>query len=276
MFLLLLLLIGAAWASPFPVLLSTVPSLVFTNGLYTVPLRGVKPLPQLVCVGGNACHRVPSQIRCQNLGLGAAAAPSWLCTANLDNGVTLSNTDVVCQGYESKHDPFVYLPSCNLEYTLIHTPIVVIQHTPHGGVVVQSHSGAFDALLLVLFIVLILFCICYCTQPSYYHIPSPPRRRRPPYVPYANEYPTATYTVPPVVTSAAVGRTSRREEPTPLYTAPMPTVTVPTVVPSAAVGGSKRRDEPESTTSTAFGVTKRREPATVLSTTVGGSKRRDE
>jgi len=105
--------------------LSTVKSLIFRKDSMTTGRR-TAPVPQLSCVGGGACggYYEPTVVHCTNIGVDYASGdPTWKCTAELENGLRLGTTDVVCEGYRDRDDPYILRGSCGLEYTLLGSPV---------------------------------------------------------------------------------------------------------------------------------------------------------
>jgi hypothetical protein len=66
--------------------------------------------------------------------------PIWQCTAELENGVRLGTTDVVCEGYRDRDDPYVLRGSCGLEYTLVGSPVNKGTSDQNN----QHHNTVFD------------------------------------------------------------------------------------------------------------------------------------
>ena len=109
--------------------LATVQSLIFRSDSKTTGRR-TSPVPQLTCVGGGACGSgaEPQVVHCTNIGVDYANGdPTWKCTAELENGVRLGTTDVICEGFRDRDDPYILRGSCGLEYTLTGTPVRVQQ-----------------------------------------------------------------------------------------------------------------------------------------------------
>ncbi|GBG26182.1 Store-operated calcium entry-associated regulatory factor [Hondaea fermentalgiana] len=79
--------------------------------------RRSAPVPQLTCVGGD-CSFEPDVVQCRNVGTDSYGEVQWACTAQLPNEFDLGTTDVVCEGFNSRDDPFILAGSCGLEYTM--------------------------------------------------------------------------------------------------------------------------------------------------------------
>jgi len=105
--------------------LSTIQSLIFRKDSMSTGRRA-SPVPQLTCVGGGACggYGEPTVVHCTNIGTDYANGdPTWKCTAELENGLRLGTTDVVCEGFRDREDPYILRGSCGLEYTLLGSPV---------------------------------------------------------------------------------------------------------------------------------------------------------
>jgi hypothetical protein len=105
--------------------LANVQSLIFKQNAMTTGKR-TSPVSQLTCVGGGACGTdgEPQVVHCSNIGIDYANGdPTWKCTAELENGLRLGTTDVVCEGFRDRDDPWILRGSCGLEYTLVGSPV---------------------------------------------------------------------------------------------------------------------------------------------------------
>ena len=105
------------------VLLSQVDSLTVRAGKQTKGRRS-SPVPQLQCVGpAEVCKLYSVDVmRCKNEGGDYDAENiQWSCTASLPEEFKLGSTDVGCEGYASRDDPFVLKGSCGVEYRLLLT-----------------------------------------------------------------------------------------------------------------------------------------------------------
>ncbi|KAI0480295.1 hypothetical protein GGR56DRAFT_264440 [Xylariaceae sp. FL0804] len=130
------------------ILLSDVQSLTLRAGKQTTNRR-VPAVPQLKCVSSPAVcalHAVDT-MRCTNQGAGYDAEDvQWSCAANLPPELKLGSTDVACEGYASRDDPYVLRGSCAVEYRLVLTEagerrFPDIAHN-HGGGGSGSGSGS--------------------------------------------------------------------------------------------------------------------------------------
>lgn len=105
------------------VLLSDVKTLTLHQNKMTTGRRG-SPLPQLVCIGGNAQREAQKEvdtIQCYNQGSDGRSI-QWKCETSFKSpGLRLGRVEVGCEGYESSDDEFILVGSCNLEYELVRT-----------------------------------------------------------------------------------------------------------------------------------------------------------
>lgn len=98
------------------ILLSDVDSLSFHAGKYTTGFRGPS-IPQLKCESGY-CSKGPNNVLCKNQGFGDKGIV-WKCEGfGMTPGYKLRYSDVSCEGYESKNDPFVLAGSCAVLYAV--------------------------------------------------------------------------------------------------------------------------------------------------------------
>lgn len=105
------------------ILLSNVESLTFRAGKMTASRR-VSPVPQLNCVGpSHVCKLYHVDVmRCTNEGAEYDAETiQWACRAALPEYFKLGSTDVSCEGYASRDDPYVLKGSCGVDYRLLLT-----------------------------------------------------------------------------------------------------------------------------------------------------------
>ncbi|KAI9014722.1 hypothetical protein BC832DRAFT_546241 [Gaertneriomyces semiglobifer] len=102
------------------VLLRDVQTLTLYRGELTTGRR-LKPIPQIKCVGGDACKDVvPEVIQCRQVGWNGVD-PQWECKTDLEEAWRLGKTDVACEGYSSPDDPYILAGSCGVEYSLYRT-----------------------------------------------------------------------------------------------------------------------------------------------------------
>lgn len=105
------------------VLLSKVSALTVRAGQKTTARRA-SAVPQLKCIGpSHICKLYQVDVmRCKNEGADYDQNNiQWSCKASLPEEFKLGTTDVSCEGYESKDDPYVLSGSCGVEYRLLLT-----------------------------------------------------------------------------------------------------------------------------------------------------------
>ncbi|KAG0374644.1 hypothetical protein BGX24_010150, partial [Mortierella sp. AD032] len=104
------------------VLLRDVQTLTLHQGRMTTGRRE-SPVPQVKCVGGNACGDFePEVVQCTNAGFDGEDV-QWKCQADLPDNMRFGQLDVFCEGFAHRDDPFVLKGSCGLEYKLQYTNI---------------------------------------------------------------------------------------------------------------------------------------------------------
>ncbi|KAG0054608.1 Store-operated calcium entry-associated regulatory factor [Gryganskiella cystojenkinii] len=119
------------------VLLRDVQTLTLHRGRMTTGRRS-SPVPQLSCVGGNACGDYePDVVQCTNAGFDGSDV-QWKCQADLPETIRFGELDVYCEGYSHPDDPYVLKGSCGLEYNLVYTNI---HHLSGKGDFVSSFHG---------------------------------------------------------------------------------------------------------------------------------------
>lgn len=98
---------------------NNVQTITFLKDSYTTGRRS-NPIPQLNCVGGNACNysSVVQSVQCQNVGMNESNNPQWKCSTSLPNTLSLGSTNVSCEGLRNSNDKLKLKGSCGLEYTL--------------------------------------------------------------------------------------------------------------------------------------------------------------
>ncbi|KAI7815914.1 hypothetical protein BC939DRAFT_74593 [Gamsiella multidivaricata] len=85
--------------------------------------RRASPVPQLTCVGGNACGDYePDIVQCTNAGFDGSDV-QWKCQADLPDNLRFGELSVYCEGFGYPDDPYVLKGSCGLEYKLYYTNI---------------------------------------------------------------------------------------------------------------------------------------------------------
>jgi len=140
----MIFILPACYASYYQsVSLSNVGSLTFYKNAYTTGNR-LEPIPQLQCVGGDACnyaHLIQS-IQCVNRGNNEFDNPQWSCSTDISNKFRLGKTVVSCEGFMNSEDKFKLAGSCGLKYELFLT-----QHS--------SSFGNFVITFLILFVLIV-------------------------------------------------------------------------------------------------------------------------
>ncbi|KAF9924405.1 hypothetical protein FBU30_005630 [Linnemannia zychae] len=114
------------------VLLKDIQTLTLHQGRMTTGRR-TSPVPQLKCVGGNACGDFePEVVQCTNSGFDGHDV-QWRCQADLPDNLRFGEIEVYCEGYAYPDDPFVLKGSCGLEYKLQYTNIRHNDYTNYRG-----------------------------------------------------------------------------------------------------------------------------------------------
>jgi len=157
------------------VLLSDVKALTFSRGQYTTGRRS-SPIPQLQCVGGDACSSSlqPTTVQCLNRGEDYTGNIQWKCDAELDTSVRFGRTDVSCEGYNNPNDPYILRGSCGVEYTLEFTDQGrrAYSHSQHNHYASYDHnyygdsnSSNFGKFVLWGILIIVIFGLLYqCSQ----------------------------------------------------------------------------------------------------------------
>jgi hypothetical protein len=94
-------------------------SLTFHKNRLTTARR-TSAIPQLNCVGGDACdysHSNIDVVSCQNVGFDGRSV-QWRCSGSMSDYVRLGTTTVSCEGFSKAGDINVLVGSCGLKYTL--------------------------------------------------------------------------------------------------------------------------------------------------------------
>lgn len=128
--------------------------------------RRNSPIPQLICVGGDAINesnRVTS-ILCKNIGFDGIDV-TWECNSVLDNDIKLGTVDVFCEGYDYPDDPFILKGSCAVEYTLkysnIYTNTIIKEttETKHYDTTKNTKDDTIFLFFLLILIILVFIVI---------------------------------------------------------------------------------------------------------------------
>ncbi|KAH9216486.1 hypothetical protein DL95DRAFT_445265 [Leptodontidium sp. 2 PMI_412] len=103
------------------ILLSSVKTLTLRSNALTSHRR-VSAIPQLKCVGPACKHHAVERMRCTNQGSSYNEEDiEWSCTADMPEDFKLGSTEVTCEGYASRDDPYILKGSCGVEYRLLLT-----------------------------------------------------------------------------------------------------------------------------------------------------------
>lgn len=99
------------------VLLESITTLTLHDHKYTTGRRSAG-VPQLKCVGGNACREyTPDVVQCTNTGFDGRDV-QWRCDAELPSDLRFGPVEVSCEGFDNPDDSYILVGSCGLEYTL--------------------------------------------------------------------------------------------------------------------------------------------------------------
>ncbi|KAG5463146.1 MAG: hypothetical protein BJ554DRAFT_1490 [Olpidium bornovanus] len=101
-------------------LLADVKKPTFRRGRMTEGRRSGR-VPQMRCVGGDACKHELEFVQCFNQGFDGRDF-QWRCVADTGDAVRLGETTVTCEGYDFPNDDYVLVGSCGVEYQLFYTP----------------------------------------------------------------------------------------------------------------------------------------------------------
>ncbi|KAJ3399117.1 Store-operated calcium entry-associated regulatory factor [Chytriomyces hyalinus] len=103
------------------VLLQDIQALTLSRNKMTTGRRS-SPVKQMKCVSGDACAASADiqNMQCYNRGFDGRDV-QWECKAELEDLYRFGSTDVSCEGYAHKNDPYVLVGSCGVEYTLHYT-----------------------------------------------------------------------------------------------------------------------------------------------------------
>jgi hypothetical protein len=147
--LLLLLLVAYVVATPLDSIhMSQISSLTFYKNMLTTARR-TQPVPQLVCIGGNAQSTgyIPYSVTCINKGYNGLIY-EWHCTSMMDEFYSLGGVHVSCEGYNAAGDLNVLVGSCSLNYEL-----------NYNGTSVEGNSTAIILVLVIVGIGIVGLCV---------------------------------------------------------------------------------------------------------------------
>ncbi|KAI8902012.1 hypothetical protein BC833DRAFT_512961, partial [Globomyces pollinis-pini] len=85
-------------------------ALTFYSNRFTTGRR-LSPIPQLSCIGSNCNPETfPTVVQCRNVGWDGQSV-QWKCEGQLDDSVRFGETNVICEGYYNRDDPYVLVGS---------------------------------------------------------------------------------------------------------------------------------------------------------------------
>ena len=115
------------------ILLSSVKTLTLRSNALTSHRR-VSAVPQLKCVGPACKHHNVERMRCTNQGSSYNEEDiEWSCVADMPSDFKLGSTEVICEGYANRDDPYVLKGSCGVEYRLLLTEQGEERFSPRGA-----------------------------------------------------------------------------------------------------------------------------------------------
>ncbi|KAH6719599.1 transmembrane protein-like protein 66 [Leptodontidium sp. MPI-SDFR-AT-0119] len=164
------------------ILLSSVKTLTLRSNALTSHRR-VSAIPQLKCVGPACKHHAVERMRCTNQGSSYNEEDiEWSCTADMPEDFKLGSTEVTCEGYTSRDDPYILKGSCGVEYRLLLTEQGEERFGKSGSSWTGSGDGAggskFGTALFMLVFLGVFFWILYSAWRAIPEggIPRQPRR----------------------------------------------------------------------------------------------------
>jgi hypothetical protein len=127
------------------------------------------PIPQLNCVGGNACEKsyLIQSIQCTNTGTNENDDVQWKCSSNLPKNLRLNKTNVNCEGLRNSSDKIKLKNSCGLEYNL--------DYSSNNYKSNDYYTTAIVIIIIFIFVAVICFAIIKSPigyrsyYPEYYH-----------------------------------------------------------------------------------------------------------
>jgi hypothetical protein len=141
--------------------LKNVNAITFSPHKYTTGNR-TNPIPQLNCVGGNACDQssIIKNIQCINKGTNDNDNDNvqWKCKAMLPHNYEISNTNVNCEGLSGGDDKIKLKGSCGLKYHL---------NNKNRNINRNKNTQNLD-IFWIIFIVFLLFLIISLSGRYYY------------------------------------------------------------------------------------------------------------
>ena len=159
------------------VLLSNVKTLTLHNGVKTTHNR-VPAVSQLQCIGGTAKGLYDIDVmRCKNQGSSYNDEDiDWTCTASLPSEFRLGSTEVKCEGFKNKDDPYVLKGSCGVEYRLMLTDKGEEKYGRRGkGVFDDYNDYRGGGIAAMLFWVLFVAVVCWMMYSAFFRNNGRPR-----------------------------------------------------------------------------------------------------
>jgi hypothetical protein len=161
------------------ILLSQVKSLTLRANAKTSHRR-VAAVPQLTCKGPGCAHYKVEVMRCTNQGGGYNDEDiQWSCVADIPVEFKLGSTEVICEGYANRDDPYVLKGSCGVEYRLLLTDAGEEKYgnSYWGGGKSDGEGWTWSSVLFVFIFLGVLFWIIYA---AYQAVPAARRIPRRP------------------------------------------------------------------------------------------------
>ena len=140
------IVLASSTAAHEKVLIKEVTSLLLHRGKMTTGRRSA-PVPQINCISN--CNHSPDTIYCSNAGHDGEDVV-WECKSD-PAGVSLSNLNVQCEGYDYPDDPYILKGSCGIEFRMTSTPMSSPRHHTDG----QGPNPLGGLCFLIIFLVFI-------------------------------------------------------------------------------------------------------------------------
>ena len=158
--------------------LSTVQTLTFNQG-EMVNARRVAPIPQLTCIGKSPqlCQNQPTSVQCTNMGSDGIDI-QWACEAELPDTIQFGKIEVVCEGYNSSHDPNILAGSCGLEFEIAQTSRSTKSSQARSTSSNTSKSTFGTLMVWLLILGMLSICISGPANTDYGHTDYRPQRYR--------------------------------------------------------------------------------------------------
>lgn len=144
------IVLASSTAAHEKVLIKEVTSLLLHRGKMTTGRRSA-PVPQINCISN--CNHSPDTIYCSNAGHDGEDVV-WECKSD-PAGVSLSNLNVQCEGYDYPDDPYILKGSCGIEFSMVSAT----ESRPKYHSDDSHESNPLGALLFLLFLMAVISCI---------------------------------------------------------------------------------------------------------------------